>query len=224
MEWRRRVSPGQADWPWHYHNLSSTYCSTYSEYTGIRSIVRSTYTSTYTGAGSASHPSCTPGTSIYIYIYRNYISASKTPGVSIWKTVLLIVPFCRSRFSSSFSFFRFPFVSCIALFAFFSLSYSPWWRILFFCLGATPPRAACKPANKSAYSPCVLSCLLISCFLFLPCFFSSICSFIKDKTPSYLVSADWVTQWCILYKRTKEVPLGSIRPPTDNLLRGWSSP
>ena len=38
----------------------------------------------------------------------------------------------------------------------FSLPCSPWWRILFFCLGATPsPR--CFRACKYAYPPCVLS-------------------------------------------------------------------
>ena len=53
---------------------------------------------------------------------------------------------------------------------FFSLPCSPWWWILFFCLGATPP-LRCLRACKSAYSPCALSsffsCVLdFSWFLF----------------------------------------------------------
>ena len=66
---------------------------------------------------------------------------------------------------------RFPFVSCIAFFAFlfFSLPCFPWWRILLFCYSRryTPP--ALLASLKDAYSPCVLSLLaslMLTYFLF----------------------------------------------------------
>ena len=43
---------------------------------------------------------------------------------------------------------------------------------MFVCLGAKPP-ARCLRVCKSAYSPCVLSSSLRSCFLFILFFFSS---------------------------------------------------
>ena len=49
------------------------------------------------------------------------------------------------------------------------------------------------------------------------------CSFLNDKPLSHPVSADWAAQWFILYERTKEVPLGSVRPPTDGILRCYKS-
>ena len=44
--------------------------------------------------------------------------------------------------------------------------------------------------------------------------------FIKDKPLIRSDSADLVAHRLILYKQTKVVPLGSIHPPTDNVLRG----
>ena len=60
---------------------------------------------------------------------------------------------------------------------FFPLPCSPWWRILFFCLDATPP-SRCLRACKSAYSPYNMCCL-ISCVLAL-FFFSPFLDFDLD--------------------------------------------
>ena len=59
---------------------------------------------------------------------------------------------------------------------FFSLPCSPWWWILFFCLGATPPpRAVCEPANLCIpLCACLLTSWLFMLFIFLSSFpFSS---------------------------------------------------
>ena len=55
---------------------------------------------------------------------------------------------------------------------------SPWWRILFFCLGATSP-LRCLRACKSAYSHCALS--FFSCVVdFYLFYFSSLASIFFD--------------------------------------------
>ena len=46
----------------------------------------------------------------------------------------------------------------------------------------------------------------------------------KDRPLSYSVSADWVAQWLDLTISNKRSTLGSIRPPADNILRGWPGP
>ena len=63
--------------------------------------------------------------------------------------------FCRSPFPPSFSNYRFRFF-VVSSSLFLSLRRSPWWRILFFCLGATSP-LRCEPASL----PIPLVCCLI---------------------------------------------------------------
>ena len=132
VEWRQAVLAGQADGPWHYQPFVRR---TYSEHTGI---VRSTYSSTYTGAGSTSHPSCTPGTKKY----RNCdVGVEHCWSFCVKDGLTAVrVTFCRSLFSSSFSFFCFPFISCIAFFAIFG------GFCYFVSVSTLPPRClrACK--------------------------------------------------------------------------------
>ena len=74
-------------------------------------------------------------------------------------------PSCRSPFSPSFSIFvvfRSFLVSPSSSFDSFPPC-SPWWRILFFCLGATPPTALIANLKVRVCIPLV--CRLVSCVL-----------------------------------------------------------
>ena len=94
--------------------------------------------------------------------------------------VFAFFPFGRSPFSVFPSPFRFVvFRLClipriIAFFAFialFSLPRSPWCRVLFSCLGDTPPpRAACEPASLRV-PPLCARIFMRSCFLFFSSLF-----------------------------------------------------
>ena len=65
----------------------------------------------------------------------------------------------------------------VSPFLLFALPCSPWWRMLFFCLGATPP-PWCLRARKCAYSPCcVLPCFLRCCVLAFYSFDFVLCLF-----------------------------------------------
>ena len=68
----------------------------------------------------------------------------------------------------------------------FSLPCSPWWRILFLRLGAAPP-PRCLRACKSAYSPCMPSSLLLSCFLLFT--FSSLPSLFRFRFGRRFISS-----------------------------------
>ena len=76
------------------------------------------------------------------------------------------------RFPFPFRFVDFRFFLVWRSSFFFSLPGSPWWRILLFFLGTTPP-PRCLRACKSACYPCVVSSFLRPCFFFVLCFFLS---------------------------------------------------
>ena len=69
----------------------------------------------------------------------------------------------------SFVVLRFPPPFRFVVFRLFPVSPSSLFLADFVILSRCPhsPHAACEPAKSSAYSPCVLSFLLLSCFLFL---------------------------------------------------------